>query len=595
MHIILLTYLIVGAGLFLLPKKTRKNKALFVALLQFLTFLYFIMQSPQVLSGEAVSFEKSWLPELGIDIQLNLDSLSLIFCLLITGIGCLVFLYAHTYMKPYKGTDKFVFYLTIFSGAMLGLVLSGNLIQLFIFWELTSVLSFLLISFFNEKTEARKAAFQSLFITGFGGLSLLAGIVLIGSIVESYALSDWVAMAGKIKQHQLYLPGLLLILLGAFTKSAQFPFHFWLPGAMQAPTPVSAYLHSATMVKAGIFLLARLSPVLAGTHEWTHIIPLFGALTMFVGAYLSVTQTDLKAILAYTTVSALGTLVLLLGIDTSLSVKAALLFLFVHAFYKASLFMVAGLIDKKSGTRNIDKLGALYKFMPITFAVVLLAALSMAGIPPMLGFLGKELIYEAKVQSPGIASLVLVFGVISNVLMVFVSLFFVRKVFLGQQKEHKNTPNEKGLLLLVGPIILVSLSMFFGLLPGAISTLIEPALSLIRVESVEVKLKLWHGFNDVLLLSMLTLLLGTLLLTISIRKKLFIHHWRKLNDKIFFISLSKSFTRGIEYFTAFSRLKARKVQHGYHRYYVLSIIVFTSILLWIQIFVTGEWKINNEF
>ena len=364
---------------------------------------------------------------------------------------------------------------------------------------------------------------------------------------------------------------------------------------MQAPTPVSAYLHSATMVKAGIFLLARLSPVLAGTYEWTHIIPAFGAITMLVGTYLAVTQTDLKAILAYTTISALGTLVLLFGIDTSLSVKAALLFLFVHAFYKAALFMIAGLIDKKAGTRDIDNLGALYKYMPITFVVVLLAALSMAGIPPMLGFLGKELIYEAKVQSPGVASMVLILGVISNVLMVFVSLYFVRNVFLGTQKPYKNTPNEKGLLLLIGPIILVTLSMFFGLFPSAISSLIEPALEIIRLESVEVKLKLWHGFNDVLLLSAITMLLGATLLFISLKTKLFIDYWRALNEKIFFISLSDSFTKGIEYFTTFSRLNTRKIQHGYHRYYVLSIIVFVTVLLWVQLFVTGSWEITNQF
>ena len=235
MHIILLNYIIAGIGLFLMPKALRKYKALFIALLQLLTFIYFIMQSPLVLSGETLLFEKAWLPELGINIQFNLDSLSLIFCLLITGIGSLVFLYAHAYMKSYKGTDIFIFYLTIFSGAMLGLVLSGNLIQLFIFWELTSVLSFLLISFFNEKPEARKAAFQSLFITGFGGLSLLAGIILIGTIVDSYALSDWIARANEIKEHNLYLPSLLLILIGAFTKSAQFPFHFWLPRSHASP------------------------------------------------------------------------------------------------------------------------------------------------------------------------------------------------------------------------------------------------------------------------------------------------------------------------------------------------------------------------
>jgi multicomponent Na+:H+ antiporter subunit A len=591
MIVILLIYVVLGIALFFLPELIRKSSAILIAFVQFGAFIYFISKIPLVLEGGKYAYTFEWIAEIGLQLQFTLDGLNLIFALLITGIGTLVFLYSHAYMKSYKGTGRFNFYLIIFSAAMLGLVFSTNLIQLFIFWELTSIISFLLISFFNEKEEARKAAFQSLFVTGFGGLLLLAGIILIGSIAGSYNLSDWISASADIKEHKLYLPGLLLILAGVFTKSAQFPFHFWLPGAMQAPTPVSAYLHSATMVKVGVFLLFRLSPVLGGTAEWTHIIPFIGVVTMLVGSYFAATQTDLKAILAYTTISALGILVLLLGIDTKLSVKAALLFLFVHAFYKAALFMIAGIIDKKTGTRDIQKLGKLAKYMPLTFVVALLAAFSMAGLPPMLGFIGKELIYEAKVQSPGIASLVLILGVSSNIIMVFVSLFFTYKTFFGNSHaDSKQIPNEKGFLLMTGPVVLALLSIFFGLFPDILSVVIEPGLAQIRAENVIVKLKLWHGFNQVFLLSLITVLLGTILFFIGLKFKGFLPGWKKINGKVFLFDLSKVFANAIQYFINFSQKKTSRVQHGYHRYYVLSIIVFVTILLWLQMLLTGGWS-----
>ena len=437
MQNILLIYFFLSLTIFTVSSKVLKYKAIALAIVQLGFFIYFASKISIIANGEIITSEVNWIPEIGLNLSFVLNGLSLAFALLITGIGSLVFLYAGAYMKGYSNTDRFYFFLFLFSGAMLGLVLSGNLIQLFVFWELTSVLSFLLISFFHEKDSARKAAFQSFFITGFGGLILLTGIIFIGSIVHSYSYIDWIAQSDIIKESRFYLPGLILILIGAFTKSAQFPFHFWLPGAMQAPTPVSSYLHSATMVKAGFFILILLNPVLGGTIEWTYIIPLFGVVTMLVGSYFAITQTDLKGILAYTTISALGILILLVGIDTVLSIKAAILFLFIHAFYKATLFMIAGFIDKKTGTRELSKLGGLIRQMPFTFVIALLALLSMAGLPPMLGFLGKELIYEAKIQSPGIASLVLILGVTSNILMIAVSLFFLKKVFLGKAPaEH---------------------------------------------------------------------------------------------------------------------------------------------------------------
>ncbi len=595
MQYLLLLYLIFAFGIFLIPRKQSKTVPLLLAILQLGSFLLFLKYIPDILSGVNVQIQREWIPTLGINIEFNLDGLSILFSLLITLIGVLVFMYAKAYMKNYSGTSRFYFYLTLFSGAMLGLVLSSNFIQLFVFWEFTSILSYLLISFFNEKEAARKAAFQSLFITFFGGLSLLAGFILIGSVAGGYSLEVWVDNAQKIKESSLYLPSLLLVLVGIFTKSAQFPFHFWLPGAMQAPTPVSAYLHSATMVKAGVFLLMRLNPVLGGTAEWTNIIPVFGGITMLVGSYFSVTQTDIKAILAYTTISALGMLVLLLGIDTKLSVKAALVFLFVHAFYKAALFMLAGFIDKKSGTRDIDKLGGLIYFIPFGFVIALIALLSMAGLPPLLGFIGKELIYEAKVQSPGLGFLVLITGVASNILMVTVSLFFLSKAFLGKPKNYVKQYGLNEALLLLGPGVLAVFSLGLGLFPNLLSKLIEPALSIIRVEDIKVKLKLWHGFNLVFLLSLITIVLGFSLFWLIHKKNNVLYHWRNFNSRVFTIKLTDVFNGAQNRFVAFAGKKTRLIQHGYNRYYILTIVIFTTALLWVQVYVTKDWKLDTKF
>jgi multicomponent Na+:H+ antiporter subunit A len=596
MLIILIIYLVVSFGVFILPGWLKKQKAILLALVQVGAFAWFAIRIPEITSVDSQSLFIEWIPQLGLNLEFILDGLTIAFALLVTGIGALVFLYAQAYMKSYKGTDKFFFYLMLFSGAMLGLVLSANLIQLFIFWELTSFLSYFLISYFHEKESARKAAFQSLYITGFGGLSMLAGIVLLGSVIDSYSLNDWMANPEALKESNLYLPGLLLILVGVFTKSAQFPFHFWLPGAMQAPAPVSSYLHSATMVKAGVFLLARLSPVLSGTPEWVYIISLVGVLTMLTGSYFAITQKDLKGILAYTTINALGVLVLLLGINTKESIKAAMLFLFIHAFYKATLFMVAGLIEKKTGTRELSKLGGLVKYMPFTFVIALLSLLSMAGLPPLLGFLGKELIYEAKVQSPGIASLVLVLGVTSNIFMVAVSLFFARKVFLGKPNTFDKLPNEKGLPFLIGPGLLALISLILGLFPGNLgNAIIKPALSVVYAEAVDVKLYLWHGFNQVFFLSLLTIILGFGLYLAMLKRKQVLEIWCKVNRKVFSIQLDEVFAWIMEKFVVVSKLKTKAVQHGYHRYYILTIIVFTSLLLWFQVFVTRSWDFGIAF
>lgn len=595
MIVVLSFILLFGLTIFLTPKRVIKYQGYILALILFSSFTYFLFQKNTINSGEILVETIQWIPLLGINFQFQLDGLTIIFAMLVTGVGTLVFLYAQAYMKSYDKLQRFYFYLFIFCFAMLGLVLSTNLIQLFIFWELTSFLSFFLITFFHEKESARNAAFQSLFITGLGGLSLLAGILLLGNVVGSYSISDWVNNAVAIQQSSLYRIGLILILLGVFSKSAQFPFHFWLPGAMQAPTPVSSYLHSATMVKAGVFLLARLNPALGNTIEWNYIIPLVGAITMLIGAYFALTQSDLKGVLAYTTISALGILVLLLGIDTKLSVKAAVVFLLVHAFYKATLFMLAGFIDKKTGTRNLQLLGGLAKTMPVTFVVMALALLSMAGLPPMLGFIGKELIYEAKVQSPGIASLILILGVTANALMVAVSVYVTYKLFFSKPGQLPKKPNEKGVLFVIGPVILVALSLIFGLFPGILNKTIEVALGVVRADELEIKLKLWHGFNKVFMLSLLTVTMGVLLAILIIRKPVLLIKWQKLNSRIFTFQLTEIFNSTINGFVKFSEQNTKRIQHGYHRYYILSIIIISGVLLWFQIYVTRGWVLATSF
>jgi len=593
MYVILALFFLLALGLFLPLGKFNTHKPILISGWQLVLVAYFIQKLPGLANG--IIFQTfNWIPEIGLNLSLGLDNLNIIFALLITGVGVLVFLYAKSYMKSYANTNRFYFYLTVFSGAMLGLVLSYNMILLFIFWELTSFLSFFLISFFNEKETARKAAYQSLFITGFGGLSLLIGILFIGNITGSYELSDWEQKATMIANSKLYVPALIFILIGVFTKSAQFPFHFWLPGAMQAPTPVSSYLHSATMVKAGVFLLMRLNPVLGGTFEWVNTISIIGAITFFTGAYFSITQTDIKSVLAYTTISALGLLVMLMGIDTKYSVKAALVFLLVHAFYKATLFMIAGIIDKKAGTRNINKLGQLFKHMPLMSVLSILALFSMAGLPPMLGFIGKELVYEAKVQTPGVAYMALFTSIASNIIMVAVSLFLIYKLFISKFRFN-NPLGKPGFLMLAGPIILVALSLFLGLFPGKLNDIIQPALHIIKAEDFVVKLKIWHGFNNVLLLSALTVLCALILFFSLITGKDLQTKWGILNNRLFSFRFADVFQQTLQGFLKFSAFNTKRIQHGSHRLYLFTVLAITTVLLWFQLFVTRGWDFATVF
>lgn len=563
----------------LISKALKKSLGIALAALPLALFIYFLDFYPAIKNGQGLFSSVEWVESPGIHLSFYLDGLSLLFSLIILGIGVLVLIYSNGYMQSSEHKGQFYSYMLIFMGAMLGLVLSANLITLYVCWELTSISSFLLIGFHHEKKKSRTAALQALLITEFGGLSLLAGFILLGSAGGTYEIRELLTRQELLTAHPLYLPMLLLILAGAFTKSAQFPFHFWLPLAMKAPTPVSAYLHSAAMVNAGIYLLARLNPALGNTDEWRNIITLIGAATMLIGAYLSLTQKDLKALLAYVTISALGVLVMLLGIGTLLSVKAALTYLIVHALYKATLFMVAGSIDKKTGTRNIGKLGGLIKKMPITTATALLALLSMAGLPPMLGYISKEFIYHAGKQTPGVSDYVLVFSVLANVFMVAISVIFAYRVFFRKNIRH-NQVQEAGASFWIGPAILAVLSLVLALFPKPLEPLMEFALAAVKVTPVEVELKLWHGFNLIFLLSLITIVSGFLL---AVFRKYLQQFLTKINRILFNIEFASVFNHLIDQFLLFTKKNTRFFQHGYYRFYLMAVFIVAAALIWYQL------------
>jgi multicomponent Na+:H+ antiporter subunit A len=453
-------------GALIAPALTRllgHNAAWPLALIPFAVFLHFLGFNPEVARGEVVTGGYIWVPSYNVSFSWLIDGLSLAFLLLISGIGTLIVLYAGGYLKGHAHQGRFFSFILMFMGSMLGLVASDSFLMLFVFWELTSITSFLLIGFDHAREASRRAALQALIVTGGGGLFLLAGLLLLWNVTDVTQFSLLMSFGAEVRASPFYLSILFLVLGGAFTKSAQFPFHFWLPNAMEAPTPVSAYLHSATMVKAGVYLLMRLNPVMGDTPAWEIILPAFGGLTLLVGAVLAIRQTDLKLMLAYTTVASLGLLVMLTGFGSRHAVAAAALYLVAHSLFKGALFMVAGLIDHETGTRDITKLGGLRRAMPVTFLAALLAALSMAGLPPFLGFLAKEEIYAALAGGNIRAIAFTIAAVIGNGLMFAVAFAVALKPFLGAPAETPKHPHEGPVLLWAGPVLLAVMGIVTGL------------------------------------------------------------------------------------------------------------------------------------
>ncbi|MGI9510928.1 MAG: hydrogen gas-evolving membrane-bound hydrogenase subunit E [Geminicoccaceae bacterium] len=478
--------------------------------------LAFASLLPRVAAGGNIALTLPWAPSLNVELAFRLDGLGLLFALLISGVGVLVVLYASSYLKHHRDHDRLQWLLLAFMLSMLGLVLADNVILLFVFWELTTVTSFLLVGFDHENAKARRSALQALLVTGAGGLALLVGLILLAETAGSYLLSDILTAGGTIKTVPLYTPILVLILIGAFTKSAQFPFHFWLPNAMAAPTPVSAYLHSATMVKAGIYLMARLQPVVGGTDIWFYTLTSIGAITAVWSSMMALRQTDLKLMLAWTTVMALGTLTMFLGSDVRIAVLAAMTFLIVHAFYKCAMFLVIGNVDHSTGTRDIGRLGGLVKAMPMTALIAAAAGLSMAGFPPFLGFIGKELKYEGALAIAEEPYLIAGAAVAANAMMVAVAMTIVIRVFLKPRpKDAEALPreaHEASALMWIGPLFLAAAGLVTGIFPELIAkTVIEPAITGVLREPTSVKLSLWHGVNLPLMLSVVTVMIGTIM------------------------------------------------------------------------------------
>lgn len=484
-----------------------------------------ISYAPSVLDGETFVERFEWIPAAGLELAFRLDGFALLFTLLILGIGLLVILYARYYLSEQDNMPRFYAMLILFMTAMLGIVLSENLIQLWLFWELTSISSFLLISFWNHKSEARKGARMALTITGMGGLALFAGILLIGQVVGSYNLTEVLAQGDLIRGSELYPYILVLVLLGAFTKSAQFPFHFWLPHAMAAPTPVSAYLHSATMVKAGIFLMARLYPALAGTDMWFLIVTLTGLATLLVGAYMALFKHDLKGLLAYSTISHLGLITLLLGLNSKLAAVAATFHIINHATFKASLFMAAGIIDHETGSRDMRKLNGLWRYMPHTAMLAMVAALAMAGVPLLNGFLSKEMFFAETLHQGSLGALSWILPVLATVAGIFsvaYSLRFIHDVFFnGEPINLPKTPHEPPRYMKIPVEILVGLCFVVGIAPGWViaEILNSAATSLLQSDTPYYSLAIWHGFNFPLLMSFIALLGG--IVVYATRKQLF--------------------------------------------------------------------------
>ena len=543
-----------------------------------LTF-WFVGFVPEIASGGSVREVVAWIPGLGVNLSFYLDGLSLTFALLICGIGTLIVVYCGGYLHGDPMLPRFFLFILAFMASMLGVVLADNIISLIVFWELTSVTSFLLIGYLHDSAQSRRSALQALLVTSMGGLVMMAGLILLGLTGGSFELTELAGQSGMLQEHPYYLAILILILAGTFTKSAQFPFHFWLPNAMDAPTPVSAYLHSATMVKAGVYLMARLAPTLGGTEVWTVTLVSFGAVTALLGAILAVRQTDLKRILAYTTITALGQLTMLIGIGNTYAVETFTVYLLAHACYKGALFMGVGAVDHEAGTREVTRLGGLLGLMPVTAAAIGLAALSNAGLPPFLGFIGKEFMYSSTVglgdgEMALLGWLATAAMVAANALMIVTAGLVFVKPFLGRRTEAAGHAHEAPVSLWVGPVVLAGIGLGLGVFSGALEHwFVAPVATSLTGAPMDVHVYLWGGFTVPLALSVVTVALGALMYLGWPRVKAALdgiagalgydsdHGWDRILKGLVNVAL----------------LQTRVIQSGYLRHYIMFTIGFTTL------------------
>ncbi len=543
-HIIILIPFIFAIFVPILYKQfnPRIHTGWFVLFIPVFLFIYFLRFIPKLSNGESILLTAPWIPSVGINFSTYLDGLSLIFGLLISGVGALVVLYSIYYMsKDREALHNFYVYILLFMGAMLGVVFSDNLFVLYVFWELTSISSFLLIAYWYERKRSRYGAQKSMLITIFGGLSMLAGFVMLWMMTDSFSIREIISQRDVLAGHSLFLPAMLLLLLGAFTKSAQFPFSIWLPDAMEAPTPISAYLHSATMVKAGIYLVARFTPVFGGSVEWFWIVSGIGIITLLYGSITAVRQIDLKALLAYSTISQLGLIMSLLGLGSAsvyyvnqeenafyaVAVLAAIFHLINHATFKGSLFMVVGIIDHETGTRNIRRLGGLLSLMPISFTIALIGSFSMAGLPPFNGFLSKEMFFTGVLNSTslpiyGMDKFGVIFPIIAWIASIFTFIYcmiLLFKTFTGRHYPERleKEAHEAPIGMLIPPVIMASLVIILFFFPNLLSEyLLQPALmailpGVVETGGIDVHISAWHGWTTELFMTLGVVGIGTIM------------------------------------------------------------------------------------
>ena len=584
--IIILLPLILGTTLVLWLKKfSRGITALGAIGVSLTSFILLLTQAKGVFQGQVILQSWQWLPQLGIDFSFRLDALALIFSLLITGIGTLIYIYAYYYLSPKNSLSKLYALLMLFMAAMLGISLSNNLIILLIFWELTSISSFLLVGYWSNYDAAQRGSRMALTITGMGGLAMLGGFILLGQMTGTYQIDQLSHMREAIQQHTLFVPALLLILLGAFTKSAQFPFHFWLPNAMAAPTPVSAYLHSATMVKAGIFLLARLAPIFVGAALYHNLVTFIGLLTLCMAAFFAIFKEDLKGLLAYSTISHLGLIVCLLGIGSPLAVTAAIFHIINHATFKAALFMIAGIIDHETGTRDLRKLSGVWQLLPFTATLTMITAASMAGVPLTNGFLSKEMFFTELVanMSGGLLIFSVIVATLAGIFAVAYSIRLVHGVFFDGPLGH-NIPNkdahEPPFGMRAPATLLAILCIFVGIIPAL---LLEPIInsgaraSLMLPDFTGTHLAIWHGINLPLIMSIIALFGGAIFYFAlakggRLRDIDLDPYLGKLQGRLLFEDFLK-------YLLRYSRQIKRKTETGSLQNYLLLIVLFSIAIV----------------
>ncbi|MBO1214350.1 DUF4040 family protein [Staphylococcus nepalensis] len=583
-------------------RKFHKISGLIALIAPIISSVYFLWQIPQVMKGQFVSVKIPWLTLIDINIDFKLDGLSLFFSLLISLIGLAVFYYATQYLsKEHDHLPRFYIYLLLFMLSMLGIVTSNNTILMYVFWELTSVSSFLLIAYWYDKGASQFGAIQSFIITVFGGLALLTGFIMIYTVTGTNSISSIIAQSDKIAESNLFIPIIIMLLLGAFTKSAQFPFHIWLPKAMEAPTPVSAYLHSATMVKAGIFLLFRFTPVLGLSDFYIYSVTFVGLITMIFGAINAIRQYDLKAILAYSTISQLGMIVSMVGLGGGfaqhttgelskiygLILFAGLFHLMNHALFKGALFMGVGIIDHETGTRDIRKLSGLRKVLPITHIVMLLSALSMAGIPFLNGFLSKEMFFEGLVSSHQLPQFNLILtimiafiGVTASIFTLIYAVYMIKEVFWGEFKKADlpvQTPHEPFLFTLPSAIMMILLPVVF-FIPNLFGHyIILPALRSItigeKVDDIAPHISQWHGFNLPLILSLIVIVVGFI--------AVFKINWKKQAEKIKVKSITDLYLDSYKQFENYSGYSIRTLMNNRLNHYItLTLAIFIIVVVY---------------